>query len=81
MADDLRLLMALQIIRFQMDEVGVRLKSEAVMHFGCSAEYRPKPQHVMIFDKPFLLMLSRAGAKQPYFAVWVENAELLVHGR
>lgn len=33
----------------------------------------------MIFDKPFLIMLKRAGAKSPYFALWVANVELLVH--
>ena len=32
----------------------------------------------MIFDKPFLIILERANAKMPYFALWVDNAELLV---
>ena len=32
----------------------------------------------MIFDKPFLIMLQRSDAKMPYFALWVDNAELLV---
>jgi len=32
----------------------------------------------MIFDKPFLVVLRREGAKAPYFALWVDNAELLV---
>jgi hypothetical protein len=78
MADDLALLQAVQNIRFQMDEKGVRLRSEAHMSFGCSAEYRPLPKHVMIFDKPFLIMMERKGNSQPYFALWVANPELLV---
>jgi hypothetical protein len=80
MADDLTLLTAAQNTRFQMDEKGVRLKSEAVMHYGCSSSMQV-PQHVMIFDKPFLIMMSRKKARQPYFALWVANPELLVHAK
>jgi hypothetical protein len=78
MAEDLTLLRALQNVRFQMDEKGVRLRSEAHMSFGCSAAYSPPPKHEMIFDKPFLIMMVRKGATQPYFAFWVANPELLV---
>jgi serine protease inhibitor len=78
MADDLTLLLALQNIRFQMDEKGVRLQSEAHMSFGCSAPYNPRPKHEMIFDKPFLIMMMRKDATLPYFALWVANPELLV---
>ncbi len=79
-AKDLGLQRADQNIRFQMDEKGVRLRSEAVMQFGCgAAPAAPRPRHIMIFDKPFLIMLKRAGAKSPYLALWVANVELLVH--
>jgi hypothetical protein len=78
MAEDLTLLRAVQNIRFQMDEKGVRLKSETHMSFGCSAAYNPRPKHEMIFDKPFLIMMMRKGSTQPYFALWVANPELLV---
>jgi len=77
-AKDLVLLAAIQNIRFQMDEKGVRLRSESHMQFGCAAPSLPQPEHVMIFDKPFLAFLKREGAKAPYFALWVDNAELLV---
>ena len=77
-AKDLILLAAIQNIRFQMDEKGVRLRSESHMQFGCAAPALPQPQHVMIFDKPFLVVLKREGAKTPYFALWVDNPELLV---
>jgi hypothetical protein len=78
MADDLTLARAAQNIRFQMDEKGVRLRSEAHMSFACSASYSPPPKHEMIFDKPFLIIMMRKGAMQPYFAMWVANPELLV---
>jgi len=31
-----------------------------------------------IFDKPFLMILQRADAQTPYFALWVRSPELLV---
>jgi len=77
-AKDLVLLAAVQNIRFQMDEKGVRLRSEAHMQFGCAAPEHPQPEHVMIFDKPFLVVLKREGANAPYFALWMDNSELLV---
>ncbi|MGD0252632.1 MAG: hypothetical protein ABSC01_08040 [Verrucomicrobiota bacterium] len=75
-ARDLQVTSALQDIRFQMDEKGVSLKSESHMAFGCAK--LPTPSHVMIFDKPFLIVLERVGATAPYFAMWVDNPELLV---
>lgn len=77
-ASDLFLLQAMQDIRFEMNEIGVKLRSEAVMHFGCSAASPPPPVHVLIFDKPFLVLLQRRASRQPYFALWVQNAELLI---
>ena len=77
MAKDLLILSALQNVRFQMDEKGVRLKSEAHMAIGCGAAGYPAT-HYLVFDKPFLLMLQRSDADVPYFALWVDNAELLV---
>lgn len=75
-AKDLYVLEAMQDIRFQMDEKGVRLRSEANMSIGCAVSApRVTP---MVFDKPFLIMLTRSDARRPYFAMWVANAELLV---
>ena len=79
-ARDLILLSALQNIRFQIDEKGVRLRSESHMAFGCGAGGPPDARHIMVFDKPFLILMKRAGAEIPYFALWVGNAELLVAG-
>jgi len=77
-ADDLAIVSAIQNIRFQMDEKGVRLRSESSISFGCGAAAPPSPQHIMVFDKPFLILMQRADAKIPYFALWVGNTELLL---
>ncbi len=81
MADDLQLLSAVQGICFEMDEKGVRLKSEATMRFGCAASARVRPEHIMIFDRPYLILMVRTGARAPHFALWVANPELLVPAR
>ena len=78
MAKDLRLISAVQNTLFEMNEKGVELKSEAKMSFGCGKSSEPVSKHVMIFDKPFLILLERTGAKAPYFALWIDNPELLI---
>jgi len=65
---------AAQSIRFRLDETGAVLKSEAVVSgIGGAPEVRS-----FIFDKPFLILLKRKNARNPYFALWVGNTELLV---
>ena len=78
-AKDLQIVAAAQNTRFQMDEKGVKLRSESHISFGCGGEALPPRQRVMEFDKPFLIMLQRSDAKMPYFALWVGNADLLLH--
>lgn len=78
-ASDLRVLSALQNVRFQFDEKGVQLRSESHVAFGCAAPPPPPPgNRTMIFDSHFLIMLQRTEADVPYFALWVGNPELLV---
>jgi hypothetical protein len=62
---------ALQSIRFRLDETGAVLKSESMIA-ACICQTN------LIFDKPFLVLLQRDGAKNPYFALWVANTELLL---
>ena len=76
---DAMIVSALQNIRFQMDELGVKLRSESHIALGCAVHYEPRPRYAMIFDKPFLILLKRASASMPYFAIWVGNPELLIH--
>jgi len=61
---------ALQQIAFKLNETGVVVQSEA-------SSVRNGYQH-LIFDKPFLIMLRKTQARNPYFVLWVANAELLV---
>jgi hypothetical protein len=63
---------ALQQTRFKLTEKGAVLKSEAAIATR-AASFKN-----LIFDKPFLVLIQRADASQPYFALWVANAELLV---
>ena len=64
-----------QIIRFRFDEKGTLLRSESSMATKTSVRERPVD---LVFDRPFLVLLQRVGASAPYFALWVDNAELLV---
>jgi hypothetical protein len=78
---DLWLRSAAQAILFEMNEKGVELKSEAHMALGCEKSSEPEKKHIMIFDKPFLLMLQRRGVQRPYLVLWVDNPEVLVSWR
>lgn len=71
----LRLGSTIQQIRFKLDETGAVLKSEAVLSAITARTSEPVD---LIFDKPFLIVLQRRDAANPYFALWVANAELLV---
>jgi hypothetical protein len=62
-----------QSIRFQLDEKGAVLKSEGGLYVVVASLPR-----TYTFDKPFLILLKRRDAENPYFALWVGNAELLV---
>ena len=65
-----------QLVRFQLNEKGAILKSEASMMVGAAA--MPVSRHALVFDKPFLILLKQSNSKLPYFALWVGNAELLI---
>lgn len=68
-------LSAAQNIRFRLDERGAVLKSEAGLKAGAAVQ--PKVRE-MVCDGPFLIVMMRAGAERPYFAMWVETGEVLV---
>jgi hypothetical protein len=67
-----------QLVRFQLNEKGAVLKSEATIAVAALAIARPLNLHIMVFDKPFLILMKQARAPRPYFALWVGNASLLV---
>ena len=61
---------ALQAIHFRLDRCGAELASEA------KVLYMPIPTYY-VFDRPFLIYMKRRDAKEPFFVMWVANAELL----
>lgn len=71
---------AVQWTRFRLNEKGIILKSEA--RFGVAVGAHPvdmtrRPRH-FILDKPFLICLREKGGRYPYFAMWVDNPELML---
>jgi hypothetical protein len=66
---------AVQFIKFLLNEEGARLRSEMAMTMRCMAFVQEEPRR-FIFDKPFLVYLKQGG-KQPYFAAWIANTELM----
>lgn len=60
---------AIQSIRFKLDETGAVLKSEDIAFLSASQD--------LVFRKPFLILLEKRNSSSPYLAIWVENEELL----
>jgi hypothetical protein len=67
--------LALQRIRFDLDEKGARLESEA--SFVVLSRGRSPPRSFRC-DGPFLVLLMRRSAQRPYLACWIEHPELLL---
>ncbi len=53
------------------------LKSESMIALACKSAIEKDPPN-LIFDKPFLVLLKLATSDKPYFAMWVDNPEVLV---
>lgn len=73
---------AWQRTAFILDESGAEIESEAELEVlaveEIEEEYeKPKPKK-MIFDKPFLILLKRTEANNPYFGLWTTNTELML---
>lgn len=76
--EDYYIAAAQQLVRFRLDESGAELVSEAAIvgENGHSTPSRETARN-FVFDRPFLIFLTEPSAEQPYFAAWVENAELM----
>ena len=71
---------AFQRTAFKLDESGAIIESEAEIEVTVEEieeTEKPKPKK-MIFDKPFLILLKRTDAKNPYFGLWTTNTELMI---
>ena len=64
-----------QLVRFQLNEKGAILKSEAVIVARALAMMS---RHQMIFDRPFLLMMKQKNFNAPYLELWIANTTLLI---
>lgn len=62
---------ARQSLEFKLDRSGASIRS--IVLFGAGSL---PPRHFH-FNQPFLLYLKKRGADFPFFAMWVDNAELL----
>lgn len=67
---------ALQTIDFELNNVGGSVKSEAVID-ATSKAWLEKTRK-MIFNSDFILYLKEEGKEQPYFALKVDNTDILV---
>jgi hypothetical protein len=65
---------ATQVIRFNLDETGARLRSEAAI---LAARGGRRPKRRFVCDGPFLVVLARRGRTEPYFASWIAGTEAL----
>ena len=61
---------ALQTIEFRLDRSGAELSSESKVVVKPGATY-------FHFNRPFLVLMKKRDGKQPFFVMWVDNAELL----
>jgi len=61
---------ALQTIRFRLDRSGTELRSESKTYYKPVATY-------FDFNRPYLIVMKKRNGKQPFFVMWVDNAELL----
>jgi len=66
---------AIQTIDFELNNVGGSVKSEAVINATTKA-FNVEPRK-MIFDSDFILYLKEESKEQPYFALKVDNADVL----
>lgn len=73
-----RIRKAWQRTAFVLDESGAAAESEALIAVDSLGveEEKPHPKKLH-FNKPFLVMLKRKDSPNPYFAMWVENTELM----
>lgn len=61
---------AIQRIDFRLDTTGAQVSSESVI----MPKSDPRSFNA---DRPFLVLLRKRGSTQPFFVLWVDNAELL----
>lgn len=61
---------AKQGIKFKLDRCGAMLESEATIMVAAIPRY-------FMFNRPFLIYMKKRDCEQPFFIMWIDNAELL----
>jgi len=61
-----------QLISFRLDRRGSSVESQSQLEAKKSA-----PLRLFAFDRPFLIVLKKRDAANPFFVMWVDNAELM----
>jgi hypothetical protein len=75
--------MAYQDIEFHLDSRGAKTSSSAHLHFKTAVTAKPeggsrRPLTHFRCDRPYLVCFKKRDAKQPFFVMWVNDAELLI---
>jgi hypothetical protein len=65
-----------QSIEFKISRKGVIIKSRAYDPALIANGHEPGPNEFK-FERPYLIVLKRRDGKEPFFVMWVENAELM----
>jgi len=65
---------AIQGIKFKLDRYGAALESETTIMVAAAPRY-------FRFNRPFLVYMKKRDREQPFFVMWVDNAELLNKNR
>lgn len=71
------ILEALQRNAFILNENGAEVESEAEMTADAVEEIERVKPKMMIFNRPFVVLLKRKDAENPYFGIYIANDELL----
>ena len=64
---------ALQTVKFTLDDVGGKIKSEAGMNVATTSIKDNKPKRYFYVDKTFAIFLKETSKDKPYFAARVED--------
>ena len=75
--------MAYQDVEFQLDSSGATVSSNSVVHEKTaiaprSTETEHRPLTHFQINRPFLIFMKKGDAGQPFFVMWVNDAELLM---
>ncbi len=67
-----------QKMKFLMNERGAKLESVSVVGTFKSASFTKAEKVDLVFDDKFKVLLKRYNKKKPYFALEVNNSEVLI---